>query len=393
MVRFFIKCLLLAALAISLSVQAQTPQLYQQRFERGVQLLSTDVNQSVLVFRSLYEETQSPRVQLELARALYLSNQLDAAQTEFIDVLQKQIPITVRDKVEWYLDQIRMRTSAKVTLGVFQDSNPGQITSERNFEIFGQLFEYQPQTPASAQTAVNFGFSAEREIVKGSNTFAQIDLSTLTYESPDYNKQVLDFALTKRWQDDNYKDIKVGNQTMFYGGNFLYNMPFISSTHFFNRPNQDYYGFSVKAGVLDYPDYNYLNGPQALGSIFYNHNINENLTAYFEVGGDRTVAKESAYSSTGQYVTLGTQIAHGPTSIQLNLKASLSLRNYSNTDPLWGQVRKDNGQSFYASLIKRNLYVYGFTPVLEFSYQTNNSNLDFFSYNKFFFGLVFKNVY
>ena len=47
----------------------------------------------------------------------------------------------------------------------------------------------------------------------------------------------------------------------------------------------------------------------------------------------------------------------------------------------------------YASVIKRDLYVLGLTPVIEFSYQTNRSNIDFFSYAKFFVGLYFKNVY
>jgi hypothetical protein len=379
--------------AVSVSSLAQTPTLFQKRFEAGVVLMGDEPSKAAEIFGSLYQETQSARVQLEYARALYLSGQLDAAEAVFIDILQKPLPITVRDKVEWYLDQIRMQTSAEVTLGVFQDSNPGQITSERNFEIFGQRFIYQPKKPASAETVINFGFAAERELVKGSNSFAQIDLSTLTYETPDFNKQILDLALTKRWQDNNYKDIKAGNQTMFYGGTYLYNMPFISSTLFFNRPNQDYYGLTAKAGLIDYSAYDYLDGPQVQGNIFYNHNITDNLTAIIQVGGDRTIAKESAYSSTGQYLTLGTQIAHSPTSIQLNLKATMSLRNYSNTDPLWGDTRKDIGQNFSVSLIKRDLYVFGFTPMLEFNYQSNNSNLDFFSYNKYFFGLYFKNVY
>ena len=47
----------------------------------------------------------------------------------------------------------------------------------------------------------------------------------------------------------------------------------------------------------------------------------------------------------------------------------------------------------YASLIKRDFYVFGLTPVIEFTYQKNSSNIDFFSYNKFFVGLYFKNVY
>lgn len=380
-------------LAAPPAAQAQTPLLYQQRFEHGAQLMQTDIDAAVVVFRELYTETGAIRVQLELARSLYLADELDAAREQFIDILQKPIPITVRDKVEWYLNEIQKQQSVRVTFGLFQDSNPGQITSERTFELFGQLFEYQPPTPTESQLALNFGLEAERELGSRSGLYAQANLSTLTYETSDYNKQVIDLSLAKRWEDYNYKDVEVGNQTMFYGGEFLYNMPYVSSTLVFNRPNQDYWGVSGQIGLLDYPDYSYLNGPQTQVRTFYNHNVTENLTAFFEVGGDHTDAKERPYDSNGYYGTIGTQIAHSPTSLQLNLKATWSGRDYGAEDPLWGKIRRDHGQMLYASLIKRDFYVFGLTPVIEFTYQKNSSNIDFFRYNKFFVGLYFKNVY
>lgn len=390
--RFILGALCLAP-SLFLPTLAQTPNLYQQRFEQGVQLMDTNIDQAVVVFRALYIETQAVRVQLELARSLYISENLDEAKVEFIDVLQKEIPITVRDKVEWYLNEIQKRQSAKFSIGVFQDTNPGQITSDRVFELFGQLFEYQPPTPTKTQTAFSFVAEAERELKKRSGLYAQASISTLTYETSAYNKQVLDVSLAKRWEDYNFKSLRMGNQTMFYGGQFLYNMPYVSSTLVFNRPNQDYYGVSGLIGQLDYPDYSYLNGIQIQGKAFYNHNLNDNLTAFFEVGADHSSTKERAYSSTGFYGAVGTQMAHSPTSLQLNLKATFSSRGYGAVDPLWGVTRQDNGQIFYASLVKRNLYLFGLTPVIEATYQTNSSNINFFTYNKFFVGLYFKNVY
>jgi hypothetical protein len=384
---------LLIAPLFSIGALAQSPALFQQRFEQGVQLMQTDIDQAVAVFGALFAETDSTRVQLEWARSLYIAEDLDAAKTQFIDVLQKPIPITVRDKVEWYLSEIQKRQSAKFSVGVFQDSNPGQITSDRVFELFGQLFEYQPPTPTKTQTALSLVAEAERELGKRSGFYAQASVSTLTYETSDYNEQVLDVSLAKRWEDHNFKSVRLGNQTMFYGGKFLYNMPYVSSTLVFNRPNQDYYGVSGLVGQLDYPDYSYLNGTQIQGRAFYNHNLTENLTAFFEVGADHAVIKEKAYGSTGFYGAIGTQIAHSPSSVQLNLKATFSSRGYGDVDPLWGLTRQDNGQIFYASLIKRNFYIFGLTPVIEATYQTNNSNINFFSYNKFSVGLYFKNVY
>lgn len=372
---------------------AQTPTLYQQRFEQGVQLMQSNIDRAVAVFQALYAETGATRVQLELARSLYIAEELDAAKTEFIDVLQKPIPITVRDKIEWYLSEIQKRQSAKFYIGVFQDSNPGQITADRTFELFGQLFEYQPPTPTETQTAFSLAIEAERELGHRSGYYAQASASTLTYETSAFNKQVIDVSLAKRWEDYNFKGARLGNQAMFYGGEFLYNMPYIASTVVLNRPNQDYYGLSGQVGQLDYPDYSYLNGTQVEGRVFYNHNLTDNLTTFFEVGADHTTAQEKAYGSTGFYGTVGTQIAHNPSSLQLDLKATLSSRGYGGVDPLWGLTRQDSGQIFYASLIKRDFYVFGLAPVIEATYQTNHSNINFFSYDKFFVGLYFKTVY
>jgi len=375
------------------NVNAQTPALYQKRFEQGVILMNTDIDTAVAVFRQLYLETGAVRVQLELARSLYLAEELEAAKEQFVDILQKPMPITVRDRVEWYLSEIQKQQSFKFSIGVFQDSNPGLTTSERTFELFGQLFEYKPSTPTGPQWAVNFSAEAERELGKRTGIYAQASLSTLTYETADYNKQVVDLSLTKRWEDFDYKDIDLGNQSMIYAGELLYNMPYISSTLVFNKPNQDYLGFSGQLGLLDYPEYSYLNGLQAQARVFYNHSITDNLTVFFEVGGDNTNAQELPYSSIGYYGTLGTQIAHSPTSLQLDLKATASGRQYGDTDPLWARKRQDEGFELYASLIKRDFYIFGLTPVVEVNYQSNNSNIDFFSYNKFFVGLFFKNVY
>jgi len=386
----------LALLLISLLINptlAQTPAQFQKRFEQGVQLMHTDIDQAVNVFQQLYNETGTVRTQLELARSLYISERLDQAKSEFIDVLKKPIPITVRDKVEWYLSEIQKRQSAKFTIGVFRDTNPGQITSERTFQLFGQQLEYRPQTPTESQMALNLTVQAERELKKRSGIYAQASLSTLTYKTSVYNKQVADLHIAKRWEDYNFKDVRLGNQTMFYGGNLLYNMPYVSSTFVFNRQNQDYFGLSGLVGVQEYPDYRFLSGTQVQGRAFYNHNITENLTAFFEVGGDNVSAKERPYSSTGVYGAIGTQIAHSPSSLQLNLKATLSSRLYGDTDPIWGRTRKDNGKIFYASLLKRNFYIFGLTPVIEATYQTNVSNISFYGYGKFFVGLYFKNVY
>ena len=347
------------------------------------------------IFGDLYEETKAVRVQLEWARSLYLAGRLTEAKAQFIDILNKpeSIPITVRDKVEWYVSEIQKQQSFKFTLSLFQDSNPGYITSTKTASIMGQTLSYQPAQPAKTEATLNIGLQAEREVGEGSGFFTQLGVNTLTYQTSTYNKQTYDASVSKRWQDYNYKDLKLGYETMYYGGHTYYNYPYISTRFIFNSSDQDYYGFNLKGGTINYPTYSYLSGTQVLTSAFYNHNITRNLSAYFEAGVDRTTATQQAYSSYGAYATIGSQIAYDPTNVQATIKASALQRNYWDSDPLWSQLRQDSGRLYFFSITKRDFYILGLRPSIDITYQSNNSSIPFFTYSKTIGGISFTNVY
>ena len=386
--------LILAAIFYLGATNAQTPQEFQKRFEAGVIMMDRDIHQAVIIFATLYNETKSVRVQLELARSLFLAGRLAEAKVQFIDILQKPVPITVRDKIEWYLSEIQKRDAVKIYIGVIQDTNPGQITSLRAFNIFGQTLYYQPALPTDVQTGINFTVEAEREIQPGSGLFAQASVSTVTYpETMMFNRQTFDTSIIKRWQDFDYKDIRVGNEFMFYGSTLLYDSPYVSTRMVFNQPNQNSFTVFAKVAALDFPNYTYLNGTQVQGSLGYNYSIMRNLSTNVEIGGDRTTAAITAYSSYGMYASLGVQVAEDSTNLQLNARVTAIQRNYWDIDPVWGQTRSDAGIVYSATLTKRDFYVMGLRPELGFMMQNNNSNIGFYSYNKAVVGLFFKNVY
>lgn len=391
----FIKALFISAFFLTSLSLASTPQIFQQKFEEGVAAMGSNPNLAAQIFADLYIETNAVRVQLEWARSLYLAGRLSEAKTQFIDILNKpeSIPITVRDKVEWYVGEIQKQQSFKFTISLFQDSNPGYITSTRTVSIMGQTLSYQPAQPAQTVTALNVGIQAERELGQGTGYFAQLGANTLTYQTSSFNKQTYDASVSKRWQDYDYKDLKVGVETMYYSGYMYYNYPYISSKFVFNSSNQDFYGFNLRAGTIDYPTYTYLSGTQALTSAFYNHNITRNLSLYLEAGVDRTTATQQAYSSYGMYGTIGTQASHDATNVQATLKASVLQRNYWDSDPLWSQVRQDAGRLYYFSITKRDFYVLGLRPSIDITYQSNNSSIPFFTYSKTIGGISFTNVY
>jgi hypothetical protein len=379
--------------SIPLELNPNSPQVFQYRFDLGMQALKTDPGQAVDIFRKLYTDTRSSRVQLELARSLFLAGELAESKVEFVDILLKDIPITVRDKVEWYISEIQKRDTAKFYIGVFQDSNPGQITESRSFNLFGQNLSYQPSQSTSPAFGLNLSAEVERAIIPKSGLFLQISAATFTYATADFNRQVADTSVIKRWQDNDYKDLRLGNELMFYGGAFLYNSPYVSSRWIFSRADGDSYGFFVKAASLNYPNYSYLNGIQAQTQAQYLYNATRNVALNAELGIDRTSARESAYSSYGMFASVGVQVAESSTQLQANLKATVLRRNYWQVDPLWGEVRNDNGRIYSITITKRDLYIFGLRPEIGYVFQSNNSSLPFYSYSKGMVGVFLKNVF
>ena len=106
---------------LSFAAVPREPAQIQKEFQEAVNLMGVDPGAAAALFGDLYQETQAPRIQLEWARSLYLAGRLSEAKEQFIDVINKEIPITVRDKIEWYLSEIQKRQSAKVYIGVYQD--------------------------------------------------------------------------------------------------------------------------------------------------------------------------------------------------------------------------------------------------------------------------------
>jgi len=93
------------------------------------------------------------RPRLELARALFMARQYDAARYHFEQVLASPLPEAVKANVLAYLTLIRERVpSFAFSFDMVSDSNPKQATSSSIVEIGGLL--YRLNQSALAQPAV-----------------------------------------------------------------------------------------------------------------------------------------------------------------------------------------------------------------------------------------------
>ncbi|HEU5178147.1 MAG TPA: tetratricopeptide repeat protein, partial [Burkholderiales bacterium] len=131
------RALLLASLLGMSSAHADEAEL-QQAFVLGMQAQQAgDLGRAESIFRNMLEDTQSPRVKLELARTLFAQAKYAEAKAMFKEVsVQPETPWRVRDNIALFVREIEERTGyLKFGVTVVSDSNPGNLARQKEFSI------------------------------------------------------------------------------------------------------------------------------------------------------------------------------------------------------------------------------------------------------------------
>ncbi|HET8610157.1 MAG TPA: tetratricopeptide repeat protein, partial [Burkholderiales bacterium] len=125
--------------------------------------------------RMLQVNPNLPRVRLELARALYLAGDYQAAEYHFLLLTGQHLPSQVLKNVQYFLKQIREKAGYwGASVAIVPDTNANQATSAQTVVIDGQTFTLLDNARqksgvglyVSAQGRRNFG-SGLRNYVRG----------------------------------------------------------------------------------------------------------------------------------------------------------------------------------------------------------------------------------
>src|SRR5687768_17727444 len=126
--------------ALLLGVSPANADELQRAFVEGMQQLEGgDAAGAEVIFRGMLQDTDSARVKLELARALYVQGKLDEAKALFREVsFQSDTPWRVRDNIAHFVRNIEERTGyLKLGVTMISDSNPRNLAEQKEFAIGG----------------------------------------------------------------------------------------------------------------------------------------------------------------------------------------------------------------------------------------------------------------
>lgn len=379
--------------AFPINAQVVSQQEFQNKFDLGISLIEVDPNKSVEIFSNLYAETKSTRVKLEWARSLYAAKRFDESKVIFSEILSEELPLPVRDRVELFLTDINVSIQPfSISFGIVRDSNPKASPKEQQISLFGQIFDYVPEVRPKTESGLltTLAYTSPQSVNGVIGFSAQLD----NYDYPnDLNdRQIAKLILLRRL--DNHKNLGVGvsYEQNYLGSKKLYDSPSLLIDYYFELNSSSVLGLGYKKSKLNYSTYDFLNANLDSFSLVYTLDLTPYLKTFIESTYDKSKSESDIYSFNGRMYSLGFKWGTNRGGLQVTGKVSSGVRTFG-IDPFFGEVREDRRFVKTISLTKRDLYLFGFRPSLEFLMDKNKSSIPINAYDKKLASLIFTKVF
>ncbi len=356
----------------------------QRTFIEAMRLMDArDYEGAIKTLRGLAAQTESPRIKLELARALFFHRDYKESRALFEAVLlDPNTPWQVRDNIDVFLRQIDAAEGyLRFAVSVVHDSNPLNITNGREFTIGGFRVTYSPPAQNEPVTGLRYSAQALQPLSEAAHLNFYFTGSYLDYRAESLDRLTADTGLVKGLANG-LADAKVGIEFGTFSNRPLYQFAYTAGDYTFVRsPLQQVIG-GLKLGKVRFPDYPYLDAVYTSATLLYQRAIPERSTASVRGTLEYSDAYEHAYSYEGFALGPGfTHLFSGP-AIFLSANVSFGIRRYSGVDPFFGQQRDDRKTTAELQLQNKAWRWRRFRPALLFFVEQNRSNIDFYSYRK-----------
>lgn len=375
-------CLALCATAAAGPVAAQwDEQAMQRAFVAGMQQLEGgSPADAERIFRELHQRAPTPRVKLELARALYAQAKLDEAKALFRQVSENtDTPWRVRDNVERFVADIEERTGyLKWAVSVVSDSNPKSLSRQKEFAI-GDF----RVTPTEAPKHMwGMRYSAQGWQSLSFVTGAYFTGSYVDFPGREIDRFTLDGGVVQNLVESGRIRGKTGLEFGAFADKRLYHYPYVGADAVLVQDPAYRVTGEVKVGKTRFPDYSYLNATTSNASISGTYNVSASVAATLRGALEHSHAAEPAYSYRGGDFTPGVNFFLPESLYTVVASGSIGARKYAEVDPLFGQVRKDARSRFEVRLGNKDWRWRSNYVSLVASVEETRSSIEFYSYRK-----------
>lgn len=367
---------------VSTCVLAQSESL-QRAFAQGMQLLEAgEAAQAERVFRAMLERTDSPRVKLELARALHAQGRLKEAKALFREVAaQADTPWRVRDNIARFVGDIEERTGyLKLGVTVISDSNPRNLAPQEEFSI-GNL-RVTPTEAPEEEHGLRYLVRGWRPLSASGRTAGYFTAAYSDFSGQEIDRLALDLGLVRALGGSGRLRGKAGTEVGTFGGRRLYEFPYLGlDVVLLQRPEWRLSG-ETKIGKVGFARFAYLDADFASAALLAQRRFSAASTGSLRLGVERSRAAEKPYSYDGWDLSPGLGVLWASTAYTLGANALYGERRYGAPDPLFGVVRKDARARLELTLGNKNWRRRDWHFAIVGSVEENRSSIGFFDYRK-----------
>jgi hypothetical protein len=355
----------------------------QRAFVEGMQRMASGrAAEAERVFREILERTDSPRVKLELARALYAQGKLKEAKALFREVsAQSDTPWRVRDNIARFVADIEARTGyLKFGLTLVSDSNPRNLAPQEEFSI-GNL-RVTPTEAPKEEYGLRYLARGWRPFTVSGRTAGYLSASYSDFEGEEIDRLTLDLGVVQALGGSGDVRGKAGVELGTFGGHRLYTFPYVGlDAVLVQRPEWRLTG-ETKIGKVEFDRFAYLDADYASAALAVRRRLSASSAGSLRLGLERSRAAEEPYSYEGWDLSPGLSVLWASTAYTLGANALYGEREYDAPDPLFGAVRKDARSRVELTLGNKNWRWRDWQFALVAALEENRSSIGFYDYRK-----------
>lgn len=361
------------ALIGSPALSNEKPEL-QERFLLALSLVNQGLPaDGALILRDLYERAPTPRVRLELARALFLAGDLAASRRLFLESYSDAPPADVRANILRFLSAIdQARGKFSVSGSIAHYANPLQQPGTYSLNFAGIDLTFEPDGTYRNLWGAVGTIDYQREFASGLNVSASASYRELPGGLAD--RFIGDASIGKSLLNGKY-EVRAG-LIRFDQPNQSFTLPFTQGSYTHSLSNKMATQPTVRVGYFAADAGAKSSGWQveAIVPLVYAPEPSKTVTL------GPTVTRQAVGFSEQSFTSLGLRGAAALRWDKINLDLTVQARStrFDDIDPFWGARREDEGVWASVAISSDSLRLGPFLPAVGVTCDFNRSTIRYF---------------
>jgi len=347
---------------------------------------------AVNIYRSmLVQRPELTRVRLELARTFFLMKDDANARFHFELVLAEDLPEAVIKNIQNFLFAIRKRKQWQINsyIALAPDTNISAAPDTDTIDLFGLPFQLSEDAQETSGVGVigSLGFDYFWRLGERTSLKTGANVYHTQYGNSQFNDTFLSGNIGPRFVfDKTAVTVQATGYRRWFGGDALNYAAGgqVLVDHVLSRR------WRVDANLgwqeLRYDRSELQNGRLWTGLLRFGYSLTSSSLVHLISGVTREQTQDVSFSNTSWRLGVGYYKDFGE-GFTLYIKPEILLRDYdgvsiANAGETNGGDRQDTRYSIETNITKRDWSIWNFALVLSYTFTRNDSNIEFFKYNR-----------